>query len=90
MFKKDYYFRITICSDLMCNKDIKGQKFVCVGVEFQASIENRFFDINMYTLKISVGRVWIVIRYFLFEEQAFNGLLKVIVIQNIFPLTNNL
>ena len=31
-----YYFRITFCSDLMCNKDIKGYKFVCVGVKFLA------------------------------------------------------
>ena len=27
---------------------------------------------------ICVGRVWIVIRSFLFEKEAFNGLLKVI------------
>ena len=33
---------------------------------------------------ICVGRVCIVIRYFLFEKHAFNGLLKVISIQNIF------
>ena len=28
--------------------------------------------------------IWIVIRYFFFEKQAFNGLLKAIGIQNIF------
>jgi hypothetical protein len=36
-----------------------------------------------YTFTICVRRVWIVIRYFLFEKQAFNGLLKVIGIQNL-------
>ena len=35
-----------------------------------------------YTFTICVGRVWIVKRYFLFEKQTFNGLLKVIGIQN--------
>ena len=30
------YFRITFSLDLMCNKDIKGQKFMCLGVEFLA------------------------------------------------------
>ena len=34
-----------------------------------------------YTFTIFVGRIWIVIGYFLFEKQAFNGLLKVIRIQ---------
>ena len=24
------------CSDFLCNRDIKGKKFVCVGVEFLA------------------------------------------------------
>ena len=32
------YFRITFCSDLMHNKDIKGYKFVCEGVKFLAFI----------------------------------------------------
>ena len=34
-----------------------------------------------YTFSICVGRVWTVIRYFLFEKQTFNGLFKVIRIQ---------
>ena len=33
--KKKYYFRIKFCSDLMCNRDIKGWKFVCVGSNFE-------------------------------------------------------
>ena len=33
------------CSDLMCNKDIKGYKFVCVGVEVLA------FNVLMHTTK---------------------------------------
>ena len=34
-----------------------------------------------YNFTICVGRVWIVIGYFLFGKQAFNGLLKFIGIQ---------
>ena len=37
-----------------------------------------------YTFTICVGRVWIVIRYFLFEKHALDGLLKVIGIQSFF------
>jgi hypothetical protein len=33
---------------------------------------------HKYYLTICVGRVWIVIGYFLFQKQAFKGLLKVI------------
>ena len=33
---KDIYFCNTFCLDLMCNKDIKGRKFVCLGVQFLA------------------------------------------------------
>ena len=39
------------------------------------------FSIRNILLTIGVGCVWIVIRYFLFEKQTFNGLLKVIDIQ---------
>ena len=37
-----------------------------------------------YTFTICVGRGWIVIGYFLFKKQTFNGLLRVIGIQNTF------
>ena len=40
--RKDY-FRITLCSDLMYNRDIKGYKFVCVRVEDLA------FDVSLHT-----------------------------------------
>ena len=30
-----------------------------------------------YTFTICVGRIWIVIGYFLFKNETFNGLLKV-------------
>ena len=33
--QKDY-FRITFCLNLIFNKDVKGQKIACVGVEFVA------------------------------------------------------
>ena len=36
------------------------------------------FLIRNILITFCVGRVWIVIRYFFFEQQAFNGLLKVI------------
>ena len=38
------YFRITFCLDLICNKDIKDYRFVCVGVEFLA------FNVLLHTL----------------------------------------
>ena len=40
--RKDY-FCFTYCQDLMCKKDIKGQKLMCVGVGFQA------FNVLLYT-----------------------------------------
>ena len=49
----------------------------------QESVKKQFFN-KKYTFTICVGRVWIVIGYFLFEKQAFNGLLKVISIQKNF------
>ena len=45
---------------------------------------NSFQDFKKYTFTICIGRVWIVIGYFLFEKQAFNGILKVIGIQIVF------
>ena len=36
------------------------------------------------TFTICVGRVWVVMGYFLFEKLAFNGLLKVIGIRRLF------
>ena len=39
---------------------------------------------SKYTFTIYVGRVLIVIGYFLFKKEAFNGLLKVVGIQNLF------
>ena len=61
-----------------------------MGIEFLAinvllyikSIKNRFLN-KKYVFKICVGRVWIVVGYFLFEIQTLNGFLKVIVIQNL-------
>ena len=41
-------------------------------------------------ITICIGRVWIVIRYFLFEKQAFNGNLKVIGVQRLFPSQNKI
>ena len=45
-----------------------------------------------YTFTIFVGRVWVVILFFLLEKQTFNGLLKVFGIQIILQrsLTNAL
>ena len=41
-------------------------------------------DIEKYTYyNLCIGGVWIVMRYFLFEKQTFNGLIKIIGIQNI-------
>ena len=39
-----------------------------------------------YAFTMSVGRVWIVIGYFLLKRQTFNGLLKVIGIKIKFPI----
>ena len=39
------------------------------------------FSLRNILITVCVGRVWIVIRYFLLEKQAFHGLLKVIGIQ---------
>ena len=74
---------------------------MCVGIEFIAfnvllhtkyeqkkirkKILNRFFK-KKNTFKIYVGRVWIVIRHFLLEKHAFNGLLKVIGIYIVFKI----
>ena len=33
-----------------------------------------------YTFTICVGRIWIVIGYFLFKNETFNGLLKAILV----------
>ena len=52
----------------MCNKGFKSKKIV-------------FFFNKKYTFTICGGCVWIVIRYFLFENQTLNGLLKDIGIQ---------
>ena len=41
-------------------------------------------NVGCVKIIMSVWRVWIVIRYFLVEKKAFNGLLKVIDIQRIF------
>ena len=70
---------------------------MCVGVEhlafnvlFNTKSLKPGFSIRNILLQITicVGCVWIVIGYFLFEKEAFNGLLKVIGIQN--PLKNML
>ena len=94
IFRNKDYFRITFCSsDLICNKDIKDNKFVCMGVEClafsillhtkSAQKRDRLLILCTNYLKnplktsflirnlIYLGRVWIVIRYFLFEKEAF-------------------
>ena len=97
------YFCITICSELMCNKDIKGQKSLCVRVKFlafnvlinpkskQKMIGNWFCELiifkNMLKPGFSIRNILLqflsgVFGYFLFDRQAFIGLLKVIGIQN--------
>ena len=43
-------------------------------------LKNVFLN-KKYTFTICVGRVWIVIGYFLIVKQAFNGLLNVISVQ---------
>ena len=51
-----------------------------------------WFFIKKYTFTIRVGRVWVVIVFFLLEKQTFNELLKVIGKQIEFPsftLKNN-
>ena len=65
-----------------------------MGVEFLAfNVSNLFYApktlknplkpifTKKYTFTICVGRIWIVIGYFLFKNETFNGLLKVIGIQ---------
>ena len=79
--------RLFFGSDFMCNKDIKGLeilKVLCTN-NLLKSAKNWFFNKN-YTFTICVGRVWIVIGYFLFEKQTFIGLLKVIGLQILFFL----
>ena len=70
---------------------------MCVGVKYLAfnvlsytkSLKPGFSMRNiLLQIIICVGCVWIVIGYFLFEKEAFHGLLKVIGIQN--PLKNML
>ena len=41
-----------------------------------------FFKIIGAQISICVRRVWVVIGFFLFEKQTFNGILKIIGIQN--------
>ena len=65
------YFCITFCSNLMYNKDIKGYKFVCVGVFnvlLHTKSEQKVIG-NWFYAQICVGCVWIVIGYFLFENR---------------------
>ena len=47
------------------------------------SIKNQVFN-KKYTFTSCVGCIWIVIGYFLFEKQTFNGSLKIIGIQKTF------
>jgi hypothetical protein len=61
-----------------------------VGFEFLAfnvllhikSVKNRFLN-KKYTFTICVERVWIVVVYFLFEKQTFNGIQNLSVIISI-------
>ena len=48
--------------------------------DLKKSVKTRFLN-KKYTFTICVGRVWVVIVYFLLEKHTFNGLLKVIGIQ---------
>ena len=58
-----------------------GVEFLTINVLLHTKSEQKVSNI---LITICVGRVWIVTRYFLFEKQAFDGLLKVIGIQNLF------
>ena len=51
---------------------------ICTPISLKKSVQNK-----KNTFTICVGCVLIAIGHFLFEKQIFNGLLKVIVIQNI-------
>ena len=53
--------------------------FFCAPIIFKNQLK---YD-KKYTITIYVGRVWIVIGYFLFEKQSFNGLRKVIGMQKV-------
>ena len=55
----------------------------CAPIIFWNPLKNLVFN-KKYTFTICLGCVWIVIRYFLFEKHAFNGLLQVIGIQKWF------
>ena len=48
---------------------------------FKNPLKTSFSIKKKYTFTICVARVWIVLGYFLFEKQTFNGLSKVISIQ---------
>ena len=64
----------------------KSEKKVIYNYFFIAIIFKNLLKIGFkekFTLTICFGCVWIVIGYFFFEKQTFNGL-RVIAIQNIF------
>ena len=71
---KNYYFRITFYSDLMCNKILKGRNSYKWGSNYtlnfnKKSIKKQFF--NKKYKYYNLCRAW-------FEKHALNGLLKVI------------
>ena len=55
---------------------------ICTPIICRNPLKPRLFN-KKYTFTICVGRVWVVIVYFLLEKETFNGLLKVIGIQYI-------
>ena len=54
----------------------------CTPIIFKYALKTGF-SIRNLLITICVMGVWIVIKYFLFEKQTFNGLLKIIGIQKI-------
>ena len=58
--------------------------YFCASIIFKNSLKTGFN--KKFTFTICVGRVWVIIGYFLLEKQTFNGLLKVIGIQIVFLL----
>ena len=53
---------------------------ICTTIIFKNPLKSGFSIINIL-ITICVRGVWIAMRYFLFEKQAFDGLSKIIGIQ---------
>ena len=68
--------RVGLTYDVLLHTKIKQKvigNWFCTPIICKTPLINK-----KYTFTICVGGVWIVIRYFLFEKQAFKGLLKII------------